>query len=149
MIELTINGRLVEIAEGATLLDAASKAGIHIPTLCHYPGLPSHSVCRMCLVEVEGETKPRPACTTPANQGDVVETDSDALREFRQSNGEWLLARHPNDCMRCEVNGSCKLQSLVAENQWEERPAYGGTCPNVSSAACVPKPAARPASSNT
>jgi NADP-reducing hydrogenase subunit HndD len=121
MIELTINGRLVQIAEGATLLDAASKAGIHIPTLCHYPGLPSHSVCRMCLVEVDGETKPQPACTTLAKQGDVVETCSEALRAFRQSNGEWLLARHPNDCMRCEVNGSCKLQSLVAENQWEER----------------------------
>jgi NADP-reducing hydrogenase subunit HndD len=121
MIELTINGRLVQIAKGATLLDAASKAGIHIPTLCHYPGLPSHSVCRMCLVEVDGETKPQPACTTLANQGDVVETCSEALRAFRQSNGEWLLARHPNDCMRCEVNGSCKLQSLVAENQWEER----------------------------
>jgi NADH-quinone oxidoreductase subunit G len=121
MIELTINGRLVQIAEGATLLDAASKAGIHIPTLCHYPGLPSHSVCRMCLVEVDGEAKPQPACTTLAKQGDVVETCSEALRAFRRSNGEWLLARHPNDCMRCEVNGSCKLQSLVAENQWEER----------------------------
>lgn len=120
MIELTINGRLVELSEGATLLDAARKAGVHVPTLCHYPGLPSHSVCRMCLVDVEGEQKPQPACTTLAKQGDVVETDSESLRAFRRSNGEWLLARHPNDCMRCEVNGTCRLQRLVAENQWEE-----------------------------
>lgn len=120
MIELTINRRPVELSEGATLLDAARKAGIHVPTLCHYPGLPSHSVCRMCLVEVEGEKKPQPACTTLAKQGDVVETDSESLRAFRRSNGEWLLARHPNDCMRCEVNGTCRLQRLVAENQWEE-----------------------------
>lgn len=120
MIELTINGRPVELSEGATLLDAARKAGIHVPTLCHYPGLPSHSVCRMCLVEVEGEKKPQPACTTLAKQGDVVETDSESLQAFRRSNGEWLLARHPNDCMRCEVNGTCRLQRLVAENQWEE-----------------------------
>lgn len=121
MIELTINGRPVELPEGGTLLDAARMAGVHIPTLCHYPGLPSHSVCRMCLVDVEGEQKPQPACSTPARQGDIVVTESEALREFRRSNGEWLLARHPNDCMRCEVNGSCKLQTLVAENQWEER----------------------------
>jgi len=121
MIELTINGRPVELPEGGTLLDAARIAGVHIPTLCHYPGLPSHSVCRMCLVDVEGEQKPQPACSTPARQGDIVVTESEALRDFRRSNGEWLLARHPNDCMRCEVNGSCKLQTLVAENQWEER----------------------------
>ncbi|WP_321490349.1 [FeFe] hydrogenase, group A [uncultured Hyphomonas sp.] len=121
MIELTINGRPVELDKGGTLLDAARKAGIHIPTLCHYPGLPSHSVCRMCLVEVEGEQKPQPACTTLAKQGDIVETDSESLQAFRRSNGEWLLARHPNDCMRCEVNGACQLQTLVAENQWEER----------------------------
>lgn len=121
MIELTINRRRVELDEGATLLDAARKAGIHVPTLCHYPGLPSHSVCRMCLVEVEGETKPQPACSTLAKQGDVVETDSESLQAFRRTNGEWLLARHPNDCMRCEVNGTCQLQTLVAENQWEER----------------------------
>lgn len=121
MIELTINGRPVELGDGGTLLDAAREAGIHIPTLCHYPGLPSHSVCRMCLVEVEGEQKPQPACTTLAKQGDIVETESESLQAFRRSNGEWLLARHPNDCMRCEVNGACQLQTLVAENQWEER----------------------------
>ncbi|KPK12164.1 MAG: hypothetical protein AMJ68_03060 [Acidithiobacillales bacterium SG8_45] len=121
MIKLAINGRTVEVKKGSTLLDAAREAGVHIPTLCHYPRLPSHAVCRMCLVEVQGEARPQPACVTKARDGDVVATDSSDLKEFRKTNTEWLLARHPNDCMRCEVNGSCQLQKLVSENQWQDR----------------------------
>ncbi|MEX1661892.1 [FeFe] hydrogenase, group A [Thioclava sp. 15-R06ZXC-3] len=121
MIMLSVNGRQVEVDHGTSLLDAAKAAGVHIPTLCYYPGLPAHAVCRMCLVEVEGTQNPQPACHVLAKDGDVVETDTQALQSFRQANAEWLLARHPNDCMRCEVNGACQLQRLVSENQWEER----------------------------
>ncbi len=121
MIKLAINGRSVEVKTGVTLLDATRKAGVHVPTLCHYPGLPAHAVCRMCLVEVEGQSNPLPACSTPANVGDVVRTDTDDLQAFRRTNGEWLLARHPNDCIRCEVNGDCQFQQLVRDNQWEDR----------------------------
>lgn len=120
MIKLTVNGRSVELKDGSTLLDAARVAGVHIPTLCHYPRLPSHAVCRMCLVDVDGEVRPQPACVTKAKENDIVETDSRDLQEFRKADAQWLLARHPNDCMRCEVNGSCKLQSLVSENQLED-----------------------------
>ena len=120
MIKLTVNGRSVEVNDGATLLDAAREAGVFIPTLCHYPRLPSHAVCRMCLVNVDGEVRPQPACVTKAKEGDVVATDSKDLQEFRKTNAQWLLARHPNDCIRCEVNGSCKFQNLVNENQWED-----------------------------
>ncbi|PWE51429.1 hypothetical protein DEM26_00180 [Thioclava sp. NG1] len=121
MITLTINGRHIDVEDGTSLLEAAKTAGIHIPTLCHYPGLPAHAVCRMCLVEIEGTQNPQPACRTLAKDGDVVTTDSEALTAFRKADAEWLLARHPNDCMRCEVNGACQLQRLVHENQWEER----------------------------
>jgi len=121
MIKLTVNGRSIALNEGSTLLDAAREAGVYIPTLCHYPRLPSHAVCRMCLVDVHGEAQPQPACVTNAKEGDIVETDSKDLQEFRKTNAEWLLARHPNDCMRCEVNGSCKLQSYVSENQLEDK----------------------------
>ena len=121
MINIILNGRLVQVADGATYLEAATQAGVHIPTLCHHPRLPSHAVCRMCLVNVAGQARAQPACVTKASEGDVVETDTLALQQFRQSDAEWLLARHPNDCMRCEVNGSCRLQSLVSENQWEDR----------------------------
>lgn len=121
MISLTINGHSVELDEGATLLDASRKAGVYIPTFCHYPNLPCHATCRMCLVNVAGEARAQPACVTIAKQGDVVETDTKDLNEFRKADVEWLLARHPNDCMRCEVNGACKLQSFVSENQLEDR----------------------------
>ena len=120
MTKLTVNGRSVEVADGLTLLDAAREAGVHIPTLCYYPRLPSHAVCRMCLVNVAGQSQPQPACITKAKAGDVVETDSRDLLEFRKTDAQWLLARHPNDCIRCEVNGSCKLQSFVNEHQLEE-----------------------------
>lgn len=118
MITLTINDRRVEVNDGATLLDAAREAGVYIPTLCHHPRLPAHGVCRMCLVEIHGEGHPQPACVTAAKHGDAVQTDSTALREFRRGNAAWLLARHPNECLLCEVSGSCRLQTLLNENQW-------------------------------
>jgi NADH-quinone oxidoreductase subunit G len=124
MIKLKINNKTVEVREGATLLEAAHEAGVHIPTLCHHPRLPAQAVCRMCLVDVKGQASPQPACVTNAKEGDVIETDSGALIEFRKMNAQWLLANHPNDCIRCEVNGSCKLQSFVSEYQldhlWEK-----------------------------
>ena len=120
MIKLTVNGRYVEVSDGSTLLDAAREAGVYIPTLCHYPRLPSHAVCRLCLVDVVGEPRPQPACITKVKEGDIIETDSQDLLEFRKTDAQWMLARHPNDCMRCEVNGSCKLQSFVSENQLED-----------------------------
>ena len=120
MIKLIVNGRSVEVKEGSTLLDAAKEIGVYIPTLCHYPRLPSPAVCRLCLVDVKGNSLPQPACVTKAKDGDIVETDSKDLQEFRKTDVEWLLARHPNDCMRCEVNGSCKLQNFVNDYQLEE-----------------------------
>lgn len=120
VVKLTVNGRSVELKDGATLLDAASAAGVHIDTLCYHPRLPARAVCRMCLVDVEGQDRPQPACVTLAKEGDVVETDTQSLQDARTMNGQWLLARHPNDCMRCEVNGSCRFQNLVNENQWAE-----------------------------
>ncbi|MDH4274275.1 MAG: [FeFe] hydrogenase, group A [Gammaproteobacteria bacterium] len=119
MISLTINGNPVQVQDDATLLDAVRQAGAYVPTLCHYPRLPSHAVCRMCLVAVNG--KAQPACVTPASDGDDVETDTPELQEFRNTNVQWLLARHPNDCIRCEVNGACKLQQWVSEYQLEDR----------------------------
>ncbi|MFG6489191.1 [FeFe] hydrogenase, group A [Roseateles sp. BYS78W] len=121
MIQLKVNGLQVEVDDGATLLTAARKAGVHVPTLCHHPRLPPLAVCRMCVVEVEGTQRLQPSCATAAKQGDIVETESGVVRTFRQANAEWLLARHPDSCMHCEVNGACRLQSLVHEHQWESR----------------------------
>jgi len=120
-MKLAVNSRTVEVKDGSTLLDAVKAAGVHLPTLCHHPRLPSHAVCRLCLVNVRGQARPQPACVTKARDRDVVETDARGLQDFRNMDLAWLLARHPNDCMRCEVNGTCKLQSLVSEYQLEER----------------------------
>jgi len=116
LIQLSVNGRGVEVPEGATLLQAARTAGVHLATLCHHPRLPSHAVCRMCLVEVRGQSRPVPACVTPAEEGQAVRTDSPGLQDFRRQEVSWLLARHPKDCMRCEAGGSCKLQDLARES---------------------------------
>lgn len=121
MLKVTVNSKLLEVEDGTTLLNAAKAAGVHIPTLCYHPRLPSHGVCRMCLVDVSSEKRPQPACITPAKDGDVIVTDSAALTEFRKTDLEFLLARHPNDCIRCEVNGSCQFQELVCEYQLEDR----------------------------
>ncbi|WP_439636160.1 2Fe-2S iron-sulfur cluster-binding protein [Oceanicaulis sp.] len=132
MIKLTVNGRPVELEAGATALEAARVAGVSIPTLCSYPGLPSHAVCRMCLVEINGDPKPQPACVTVITDGDSIETETDALRAFRQTNAEWLMARHPNDCLHCEVNGGCQFQRLVREHEWETHwPASAGRAPDA------------------
>src|SRR6056297_3595903 len=64
------------------------------------------AVSRLCLVEVAGVHNPQPACGTEARDGDVVQTDTAALQAFRPADAEWLLARHPNDCMRCEVKAT-------------------------------------------
>ena len=64
MVHLTVNGRAVAVPEGTTLLEAARQAGVHVPTLCYHPRLPAQAVCRMCLVEVQGQPRPVPACNT-------------------------------------------------------------------------------------
>ena len=114
-VTLTINGRRVEAEEGSTILDAARRAGIYIPTLCHHPDLSNVGACRMCVVSVEKARGVQTACTTPVAEGMVVNTESDEARQARKFVLEVLLSDHPNDCMVCEVNGDCELQDLAYE----------------------------------
>jgi NADH-quinone oxidoreductase subunit G len=121
MIRLTVNGNQVEVEAGATLLEAAKAARVHLPSLCYHPRLPGRASCRLCLVEVQGRKAPQAACVTTARPGDVVDTDTPELREYRAADAAWLLARHPDDCLRCVVSGGCRLQTLVRTHQWEDR----------------------------
>ena len=114
-ITLTINNREVRAPEGATILEAARLAGIRIPTLCHHPDLSDIGACRMCVVSVEKARALQTACTTPVFQGMVVDTESEDARETRTFVLQMLLTDHPNDCMKCEVDGDCELQDLVYE----------------------------------
>jgi len=83
-VNVTIDGIKVSIDEGATILDAAKKAGIKIPTLCHLPEIQSIGACRMCLVEVEGSPKLQTACMCPVSEGMVVKTNTPAVLETGQ-----------------------------------------------------------------
>jgi len=121
-VTLTINGQQVSAPEGSTILEAARSAGIYIPTLCYHPDLSTVGACRMCVVTVEKARALQTACTTPVFEGMVVHTESEEARATRRFVLTMLLSDHPNDCMRCEVNGDCELQNLVYEYdvEWPE-----------------------------
>lgn len=110
---ITVNGRTLAFSDGQTILEVCQDAGIFIPTLCHDDRLKPFGGCRLCIVEVHGAPKPLTACTTPATEGMIVETESPRLSKLRKTIIELLLSNHPNDCMVCEAAGSCTLQELA------------------------------------
>ncbi|HVN96389.1 MAG TPA: NADH-dependent [FeFe] hydrogenase, group A6 [Syntrophorhabdaceae bacterium] len=115
MISLTIDGRKVEVAEGATILDAAREAKVHIPTLCYLPEVQAIGACRVCLVEIEGNRTLQAACVSPAAKDLVVYTNTEKVRKARRFSVEMLLSNHPFECLTCARNLNCELQSLASE----------------------------------
>ncbi len=116
MATITINGNEHEVAEDATILEAAREHGYDIPTLCHHPHLSNVGACRMCLVEDENSGELFPSCTTPVRDGMNISADEEENERLFQSRRlvvKLLLSDHPNDCMTCEADGSCKLQDLA------------------------------------
>ena len=101
MVTLTVDGQKVQVPEGSTILEAAGKAGIDIPTLCHHPDQDVKAVCRVCVVEVEGSRTFQAACAFPVSEGMVVRTNTPAVREARKVVVELMLADHPEDCLKC------------------------------------------------
>lgn len=125
-MRLEVNGRSVDAQEGDTLLAAARRAGIQIPTLCHYEGLPPSGACRMCVVEVEGQRGLVPSCAYPASAGLKVRTHSARAVEARRTLVELLLANHPDDCLYCVRNTDCQLQDLASQLGVRRRRYFGG-----------------------
>jgi NADH-quinone oxidoreductase subunit G len=119
MIEIELDGKKVEIAEGSMVMHAAEKAGTYIPHFCYHKKLSIAANCRMCLVDVEKMPKPMPACATPVTQGMIVRTKSDKAIKAQQSVMEFLLINHPLDCPICDQGGECQLQDLAV--------GYGGS----------------------
>lgn len=141
---LEINGRKVEAQQGDTLLGAARRAGIQIPTLCHYEGLPPSGACRMCVVEVDGQRGLVPSCAFPAAAGLKVQTHSARAVDARRTLVELLLANHPDDCLYCARNNECQLQDLAAQLGVRRRHYFGGRTParmDVASPSIVRDPA--------
>lgn len=113
MLQVEIDGKLVEVDHGTTIIDAADKLGIDIPRFCYHKKLSVAANCRMCLVEVEKFRKPLPACATPVADGMKIFTRSKAAVEAQQSVMEFLLINHPLDCPICDQGGECDLQDLA------------------------------------
>ncbi len=116
MPSITLNGRTIEVVEGTTILEAAQGAGVSIPTLCHLKGLMPIGSCRVCAVEVEGETPLVASCTALAREGMNVITESSRIAEHRRMVLDLMLSDHglnsTNYCFSCAANGSCELQSV-------------------------------------
>ena len=123
-MNIIINGKPFEIegASGMTIMEAARSKGIRIPYLCNMPFLKPVGACRICLVEIEGNPKLLPACTTPITNGMVIYTDSERVRSARRAVIELLLIRHPLKCFSCPSNGKCELQDAAYELGIESSP---------------------------
>ncbi|MDR6524221.1 NADH-quinone oxidoreductase subunit G [Variovorax paradoxus] len=119
MVEIELDGKKVEVAEGSMVMHAADKAGTYIPHFCYHKKLSIAANCRMCLVDVEKAPKPMPACATPVTQGMIVRTKSEKAIKAQQSVMEFLLINHPLDCPICDQGGECQLQDLAV--------GYGGS----------------------
>ncbi|MEE4301411.1 MAG: NADH-dependent [FeFe] hydrogenase, group A6 [Pseudomonadales bacterium] len=115
MIAIEVNNRQVEARDGEMLLDVLRREGVHVPTLCHVPGLTPTGACRMCVVEVEGQRNLVPSCAFPVYEGMSVQTHSPRAIRARKTIVELLLADHPDDCLYCVRSGTCQLQSMAME----------------------------------
>ncbi|MGA0024375.1 MAG: NADH-quinone oxidoreductase subunit NuoG [Burkholderiales bacterium] len=113
MLEIELDGKLMEVAEGSTIMDAANQAGTYVPHFCYHRKLSIAANCRMCLVQVEKAPKPLPACATPVTNGMKVWTHSDGAVNAQKGVMEFLLINHPLDCPICDQGGECQLQDLA------------------------------------
>ena len=113
MVEIEVDGKKVEIAEGSVVMHAANKLGIYVPHFCYHKKLSIAANCRMCLVEVEKAPKPMPACATPVANGMKVHTRSEKAIAAQRAVMEFLLINHPLDCPICDQGGECQLQDLA------------------------------------
>ena len=113
MLEIEIDGKPMEVADGATIMDAVNQAGVYVPHFCYHRKLSIAANCRMCLVHVEKAPKPLPACATPVTNGMKVYTHSEQAVDAQKGVMEFLLINHPLDCPICDQGGECALQDLA------------------------------------
>lgn len=124
MVNIKINGTELQVEEGTSILDAAKKVGIDIPTLCYLKGINEIGACRACLVEVEGIDRLVTSCDNVCREGMVIRTNTPRVREARRTNLELLLSQHRVNCPACERNGTCRLQDLVASFPVNDNSSY-------------------------
>ncbi len=115
LIKIYIDNQQVEVPEGSTILDAAKKLKIHIPTLCYHEDLCIAGNCRVCVVEVEGHPRLETACSTPVYEGMKIKTLSPKVRKARQAVVGLLVSEHNTQCTTCYRSTNCELQDLAHE----------------------------------
>ncbi|MBX3524819.1 MAG: formate dehydrogenase subunit alpha [Rhodoblastus sp.] len=113
MVALTIDGVEVSVPKGTSVMAAAMTLGTKIPKLCATDSLEPFGSCRLCLVEIEGRKGAPASCTTPAEAGMVVRTQTDRLAKLRRGVMELYISDHPLDCLTCAANGDCELQDMA------------------------------------
>ena len=108
MVNLTIDGQLVEVPEGTTVLEAARKIGVKIPTLCYYEAIKPYGGCRLCLVEVTAgnRTFRTASCTYPVSEGLKVVTDSELVLKRRRMVIDLLWSKCPDVPILAEIAGN-------------------------------------------
>ena len=114
MYHLKIDGKEIDVPEGTTVLKAAKMAGIEIPTLCDHPALEPYGGCRLCLVEIEGARTLQPACTLPAGNNMVIQTQTEKVKSARTFVLSMLFSERNHFCPYCQVSGGdCELQNAA------------------------------------
>jgi len=114
-VSLTIDGENVSVPEGTSVMAAAATRGVKIPKLCATDSIEAFGSCRMCIVEIEGRRGTPASCTTPAEDGMVVRTQTERLKKLRRGVMELYISDHPLDCLTCAANGNCELQDAAGE----------------------------------
>ena len=114
-VKVTIDGKETKVPIGTTILEAAKSLGIRIPTLCHHEDLCVAGVCRVCVVEVEGQRTLQASCAYPITQPIVIKTHTRKVRQARRHILDLLLSEHYGECYACFRNNNCELQSLSKE----------------------------------
>ena len=121
-VNIKINGQPLEVEAGTTILDAAKKMNVNIPTLCYHSDLPAWAACGICVVKMENSPKMVRACATAVSEGMGIITHDPELHQIRKTVIELILSTHPNDCLMCGRNQNCELQSLAANYGIREQP---------------------------
>ena len=115
LVTLTIDGETIKVKEGTTILQAAKKAGIDIPTLCFLKDINEVGDCRMCIVEVEGRRGFATSCIEKVKEGMVVHTHTPNVLEARRVILDLIISNHHKDCLTCTRSGNCELQVLATK----------------------------------
>ena len=130
MVKLTIDDKEIEIEEGKTILEAARKVNIDIPTLCFLKDINEVGECRMCVVEVEGRRGFATSCIQKVEEGMVVHTNTEKVIEARRLVLDLILSNHDRECLTCTRNGNCELQKLAQEFNLDEIEYKGERTPH-------------------